>query len=215
MLKKIIAMCCVGTCAACLSFVPTSLKGRQIEVENHQSRTVYLETILPEERTVFVQVHDLTVVPMDFNRLLSNSLEDKGYTLLDDPAKAHFLLQVRFHHLGLSDNRAAQSALNSGFGSEVEIQHVTPPSEDEFATFAAIADIQITEQIKRHELTKESRQGIVTDEPSMQLPKVNTDVRWRRYKTRMVSTATRVNLDAGQAVPALERSLTKAITSIF
>ena len=122
---------------------------------------------------------------------------------------------MRLRHLGLSDNRAAQRALSAGFGAEIESQQVHRPDESELVTFAAIADIQITEQLKRHRLTKDTKQGIVTDEPSMQMPKFKTDTRWRRYKTRMVSTATRVNLEEGQAIPALERELTKAITTIF
>jgi len=80
------------------------LNHRELEVETHMSETVFLDPIPPTLKTVFMTARNTSDHPeVDVRGPLASALIARGYTLTEDPAKAHYLLRLNVLQAGKVD----------------------------------------------------------------------------------------------------------------
>ena len=81
----------LGGCAA----VHTSIAKADLDVQTQMSDSVFLDPVGQEKRTIFIQVRNTSDKPnFDIESSLKTAIAAKGYRILQDPDKAHFMLQA-------------------------------------------------------------------------------------------------------------------------
>ena len=181
---------------------------------------------------------DLDVAPA-----VRAALAARGYRLVDDPKAAHFMLQANVLQVGRTSTAAAEGALARGFGSalvggaagaglgrvasdqtEAMIAGAvagaaTSAVADAFVqdvTYSIITDVQISERAGEGVMVTERMvQNLAQGDSGERILSTSEVHDWKRYQTRIMSTANQVNLDFEDAAPELVAGLTRAIAGIF
>lgn len=224
----------------------TAINKRNLDVQTKMSSTVFLDPITSEKRTAFLQVRNTSDKPeLDLTQPIQCMMEEKGYVLVQNPEQAHYLLQVNVLQVGRSDLRAAEFALNQGFGAAVSggiggaalgslaprhhqstgmvvgglvgaaVSTVTDAMVQDIV-YCVVADVQISERIGNAVVVKEKTRSKLKQGTSGIKEVTSTErVDWKRYQTRVVGTANKVNLKFENAAPGLADGLTRSIVGIF
>lgn len=219
MLKKAIVVLGVVSCGVLLSgcaAIGTAIKHRDLQTQTLMSKSVFLDPVPSREKTIFVQVRNTTDKPnFNFKSQLINDLLVKGYRVKQDPSTAHYVLQVNILRVGRSSKTSAAEMMGTGYGGALEgaaagattmavagnhvlagglVGAVAGTVVDNLVTdvnFSGVVDVKITEK-------RPSYKGA-----------------HKVYKTRIATTADKVNLDFAQAAPKLEAGLAHSISGIF
>lgn len=89
----------------------------QLDVHTHMSETVFLDPVPPTQRTIYMGVRNTSDYPdIDVRNGLAQALTARGYTVVDDPALAHYLLQANVLQAGKLDRAQVGGLLSNGFG---------------------------------------------------------------------------------------------------
>jgi hypothetical protein len=148
-------------------------------------------------------------------------MEAKGYRIVSDAAKAHYMLQANILQIGKQKPEMAWHYLSSGWGSALggamtgaaigglaahnhgdgalvggllggAVSYVAD-SMVEVVNYTMVTDLQISEKSQE----KSSKDD------------------WKRYQTRVVSVAQKTNLKFEDAEPALKQGLIQSISGMF
>lgn len=93
------------------------LNHRELEVETHMSETVFLDPIPPNLKTIFVTARNTSDHPeLDVKGPLSTALIARGYTLVNDPKAAHYLLRLNVLQAGKVDADDRSALLSAKYG---------------------------------------------------------------------------------------------------
>ena len=100
MLKRItlvtVATLVLAGCAA----THVAISKRDLDVQTKMSDTVFLDPVGPDKRTIFLQIRNTSDKPdLAVNDEIAAALQTKGYTLLQDPEAAHYVLQANILQL--------------------------------------------------------------------------------------------------------------------
>jgi Enterobacterial TraT complement resistance protein len=233
------AMLLLAGCAA----TSTGLGKRNLEVQTKMTDTIFLEPVSPPDRTILVQVRNTSDQPdFDIQNAVKASIAERGYRLVDRPEEAHYLLQANVLQVGRTSPTAAEQTFAGGFGGTLiggaaGVAGARIASDDtrtliagglvgaatssvvdaliEDVTYTIITDVQISER---------AGEGVVVTERLEQNLRQGTGARvisatqihdWKRYQTRIMSTANRTNLDFEDAAPQLVDGVTRSIAGIF
>jgi len=175
---------------------------------------------------------------------LRTALVAKGYRVATDPNIAHFQYQVNVLYVGKLEQAAINSAMGAGFGGPIAgigaglvagaayggphaigigglagglvggLAEVIAGSLVKAVAFTVITDIQLSERSETAVAQRQTaalRQGsstIVAQDVSSASP-------WKRYRTRVASTAVRVNLDFQEAKPELLGKLVSSLSGLL
>ncbi len=182
---------------------------------------------------------------LDIEPEIKTAMEAKGYQLVSIPDQAHYLLQVNILEVGRSDLRAADHALHQGFGAALggavagaavgslagtgdnkkgavvgglfgaSVATVTDAMVQDIV-YSVVADLQISERMGNSVVVKEKTRSVLKQGTRGVREVTSTEkIDWKRYQTRVVGTANKVNLKFKQAVPELIAGLTRSITGVF
>ncbi|HZF69916.1 complement resistance protein TraT [Sulfuricurvum sp.] len=218
----------------------TAIKKRNLDVQTKMSETIFLEPTEPEKKVIFVDVRNTSDKDIAVKEILTNALISRGYTITSSPQKAYFMLQVNVLQVGKTDLRGAQSALEGGFGGAVvgaTAGYAMHNSNSNAAAggligaavgvvadalvddtyFSMITDVQIRERPLAGEMVTQTQKAKLKQGSSTN---VDQDVQggkmeWKTYRTRVVSTANKVNLDFAEAQPVLQDALGKSLSGLF
>lgn len=219
----------------------TAIRKRNLEVQTKMSATVFLDPVPFEKKTLFLQVRNTTDKPgLDLEQRIAMALAEKGYQLVAAPDQAHYLLQANILQVGKTDLRAAEQALTQGFGAaltgavigaSLAAENEMPPVTSglfgaavatvtdamiEDVVYSVITDIQISERVANSVDVKEKTQSkLKQGSHGVKVITSTEKVDWKRYQTRIVSTATKVNLKFEKALPELSTGLTRSIAGVF
>ena len=95
----------------------TSVAKRNLDVQTKMSETIFLDPVVPDERTVYVDVRNTSDQPgLDIGPQLRQAVEARGYRVVEDPTAARFVLQANVLQAGRSSPTAAEAASGDGFG---------------------------------------------------------------------------------------------------
>ena len=239
-----IAVCLVFLVNGCAA-TRTLIEKRKLNVETKMSETIFLEPVSPEERVVYVEIKNTTDKDLPgIEYGIKGKIVSNGYKVTEDPAEATFILQANVLNVGRSNLEEANALLGTGYegvvegaviggaiGGDVdEINKGTVAGAiaggvagflfDALVTddlFTMVTDIQIRERAREGELIYETQD---TDAPQGTATRTTQtshvdDVRWKIYRTRIVSIANKANLDFEEAKPHLQAGLVRSIGGIF
>ena len=212
----------------------TAISKRTLDVQTKMTDSIFLEPVTQPQRTVLVEVRNTSV---------RAGLAQRGYRLVDDPRDARFLLQANVLQVGRTSRAAAEGAFAKGFGSALvggaagagigraasdqteaiiagavagAAASAVADSFVQDVTYSIITDVQISERAAEGVMVTERMTQDLAQGRGGQRVLSTTEVHdWKRYQTRVMSSANRVNLDFEDAAPDLVAGLTQAIAGIF
>ncbi|MGD8564491.1 MAG: complement resistance protein TraT [Desulfarculaceae bacterium] len=230
------ALTLVSACAATY----TKVRYADLQVQNKMSKSIFLDPVAPAQRTVFVQVRNTSDKPFNLQQEVVSALMSRGYKVVEDPNKAHYLLQANVLSVALQDKAAAEESRLAGFGGVVAgavlgalvggrggrgwgaaVGGVAGAAAETISgaavkvvQYTVVTDMQISE-----------RDGTVSQQFISNLKQGTADttirqraasaVKWRRYQTRIVSTARKADLAFEEAYPFLRHGISQAIAGVM
>jgi len=232
----LVAMAVVlSSCAATMNAVEHA----KLQTQAKMSSTIFLEPVKsPDEKTIFVQVKNTSDVPsLKFEQLLKQKLQAKGYQIEEDPYKAHYWVQANVLYMGKESQHATfAGALAGGYGGTLAgltMGHgygtlgaagagaligsglgMIAGAALHVDTYFGVIDVQVKEKAHapvQTEIRSDLQQGTETTIHSTQ----NLSTQYQAYRTRIVASATRTNINLQEAVAVLSDKLASEIAGIF
>ena len=202
-------------CAA----IGTLAKHHSLETQTLMSKSIFLDpSQLQDGTAIYLSVTNTT----DNDELylkgkVRSKLEEKGYTIVKNPKEATFILEINVLQVGKKSKTSAEEMMESGYGGAIEggvagvgIAAAAGVSSVAGGVGAAIGGAVIGEVTDN--LVKDVNYVALTDVHLIQYFKTG---KTKIFKTRILSTADRVNLSLESAIPTLERGLSLSISGIF
>ena len=94
-----------------------AISKRDLDVQTKMSDTVFLDPVGADKRTIFLQIRNTSDKPdLSVNEEIAAALQAKGYTLMQDPDAAHYILQANILQVGKSAPTATEAAISQGYG---------------------------------------------------------------------------------------------------
>uniref|UniRef100_UPI004047E71E complement resistance protein TraT n=1 Tax=Rheinheimera sp. TaxID=1869214 RepID=UPI004047E71E len=222
--------------------VHTAVAKRNLDVQTKMSSSIFLDPVEPQQRTVFVDIRNTSDKPeLDLKPQVIQSLQARGYQVIDSPSRANYWLQANVLQVGRSNARATNGALAAGPGiaggavTGYALHRATGGSSGGAAIGAAvggavvgtvvdamvedvyysvITDIQIMERFDGTVREQSEHQLVQGDSGSTTSSyQRNTDM--RKYQTRVVSFANQANLKWPEAEPQLTQGMVRALAGLF
>lgn len=239
--KTLVSITMAGLLASCTA-TQTAIEHRNLATNTKLSNTIFLDPVAPTQKTIFIAVKNTSEESLNITAPLEKSLEGQGYRVVNNPANAHYLLQANIRKVGKMSQSASRDALGAGYGSTLAaagtgaaigalsgngnavlaggiaggVAGLVADSLVKAVNYTVITDVQISERAGRGVKVSEHFNSSLkngTASGSYQTSSRQTD--FHRYRTRIVSTADKVNLSFNEARPALEQGLVKTLTGIF
>jgi hypothetical protein len=222
----------------------TALGKRTLDVQTKMTDSIFLEPVAAPDRSVLVEVRNSSDRPhLDIAPAVRAALAKRGYRLVDEPKDARFLLQANVLQVGRTSQAAAEGGFAKGFGSALVggaagaglgrvasdqteamiagavagvAASTVADSLVQNVTYSIITDLQISERAGEGVMVTERMTQELAQGSGGQRILSTTELHdWKRYQTRVMSSANRVNLDFEAAAPELVAGLTRAIAGIF
>ncbi len=215
----------------------TLIKKADLDVQTKMSATIFLEPVGLSKRNIYVNIRNTSDEELHIESRIKDVLTSKGYTLTQDPDSANFMLQANVLKVGKSDLRESESALAGGFGGALIGVSLSGNSynstrnaglavgmlgfiadamvEDTF--YNMITDIQVRERPLTGENITQQQNTNVSQGTGTKLTQKTTGgkVNWKTYRSRIISTANKVNLKFDEAQRELENGLIRSISGVF
>lgn len=225
----------------------TAINKRNLDLQTKMSASIFLDPVTEDKKTLYLQLRNTSDKPLLLlERKIATAIEGKGYKVVKSLDEAHYLLQANILQVGRNDLRAAQHALNKGFGAAISgattgaaiaslaarrphkkqaavlggaigsaVATVTDAMIQD-VIYSVIADVQISERVPENLKVKaKTKSRLKQGSRSTQEITSSEEWVWKRYQTRIVCTANKVNLKFESAEPELIIGLARSITGIF
>jgi Enterobacterial TraT complement resistance protein len=184
----------------------TAIGKRKLDVQTRMSHSVFLEPVAASERTVLVEVRNSSDrADLDIAPAVRAALAQRGYRLVDHPKDARFLLQANVLQVGRTSRAVAGAAASAA--ADAFVQDVT---------YSITTNVQVAERAGEGVMvTERMSQDLTQGSGGRRILSTSEVHDWKRYQTRIMSSANQVNLDLEEAAPELVAGLTRAIAGIF
>lgn len=227
----------------------TAVAKRNLDVQTKMTDTIFLDPAPPEQRTVYIDLRNTSDKP-DFDMLpqVREAIAARGYTVVDDPRRAHYILQANVLQAGRNSETAAEQAYSGGWGSTFWggaagtavgygigragigvndtlgavggglIGSALSGVADAFVqdtTYTIITDVQISERVPGQAISQTESASLAQGSSGTISQSSSSTTDAKRYRTRIMSTAEKVNLDWPQAAPDLVAGMSRSIAGIF
>lgn len=226
------------SCAA----TQTVLEHGKLSTDTKLSKTIFLDPVPSNQKSVFIAVKNTSQEQLDFSKPLARALKAQGYQVMTSPERAHYLLQANILKVGKMSQSASQTALGGGFGSALAgagtgaalgaltdsghnvlvgglaggVVGLAADSLIKNVNYTVVADIQLSERVGKGVKVSEQFNSSLDNGSSSGTVQTSTrDSQFMRYRTRVVSTANKVNLSFNEARPVLEQGLVKTLSGLF
>ena len=222
----------LGGCAA----ADTALNHRDLQIQTHMSETIFLTPVAPALKTIYLGARNTSDYPkIDLKAPLALALAARGYRVVDDPEKAHYMLRVNLLQAGPIDNKTKTEALATKYGEPILIGGggavlsrvlggdvaatvaigLGLAATDYLAnqlvqdvTYSVTADIQLSERPLHP-----GKPG-KADQSATQTPPVDENG-FKQYRTRALVYAEQMNLKFDDAAPLLVSRLTSSLSNLM
>ena len=240
--QAMIAVLAVTSLAGCAT-ATTLIGKRNLDVQTKMSASIFLDPVGPERQTVFVQLRNTSDKPdFDIRQAVADKIAAHGWRVVNDPEQASFLLQANILQVGNVAPTAAEAALSSGYGGAIGsavlgagVAGVSGHGGMGMAStglavgaadfvggllvkdvyFSVITDVQISQRTSAGHVrvsgSQNLRQGTSGDDYQTYTETSN----WKRYRTRVLSSANQANLEWTAAQPVLVNGLAQSISGLF
>ncbi len=216
-----------------------ALQHKNLNVQTKMSNTIFVPPVSPAKQTVYVQFKNTSDESLDVPALeqeLDADLTSQGYRVVPY-TQAHYVMQINVLSIGKMSPSAAQSALGGGFGSALAgaaaggligqsymgagiggavagIGGLVADSLVKNVTYAMITDVQIGVR-SRHAVSQSTNANLQQGTSTTTTQSTYKTGHWVDYRTRIVSTANKVNLSFKTALPALQGQLVHSLGGIL
>ncbi|SNY49329.1 TraT complement resistance protein [Arsukibacterium tuosuense] len=226
-------------CAA----VHTSISKRDLDVQTKVSTSIFVAPVPQERRKIYLEVRS-AVMEFDRNAFRTSlnqqiSQSGNGYTFTDDPDDAQYTMSVFVRQLEKASPSAAENALQSGYsgagmgaaaavatGSGYRgaaggalVGGLMATAADAFVkdvTYLLVADIQIQERAKKGVIVrKDSKVNAKISDDGATTTTYSEASNLKEYRTRVVTTANKANLELAEAQPLMFEKTAYAMSSFF
>lgn len=221
----------------------TAISKKDLDVQTKMSSTIFLDPVAPEKRTVLIQVRNTSDKPeLSIKPQIAQAIANKGLTVVEDPDKAHYLLQANVLQVGKIDLREKDEVLASGYGGTISggvlgttIGALATDSDNGMiaagligaiagtvadamvkdVAYSIITDIQISEKVYGKAIKQRMKSNLKQGESTKIEATSSEETNWKRHQTRIVSTANKVNLEFDEAVPHLVQGLSNSLSGLI
>ena len=206
-------------CAA----VGTAVSHHNLETQTLMSSSMFIDPkMLDQPSTVFLMVTNTTDHPsFTISQQLKEKIRLKGYQIVTSLNKASYILQVNLLQVGMQSETAAKEMMGAGYGGSLEgvVTGVAIAGAAGAATAGVVAGGVVAGGVvggvamsAADNFVKDVNYSVVSDVQLIQLmPNGKSNI----MKTRILSTANKVNLDFKEAMPILESGLSSSISGLF
>lgn len=215
----------------------TAISHRNLEVETKMSNTIFLDPVAPDQRTVYVEVKNTSdKSSFDIDKMVKSDILAKGYKIVNDPNKAHYMLQANILKIEKMPQKEAHALLSGGYGAAIGATTAAVMTHDSGSTlaggllggltataadafvkdvnYAVVTDVQVSERTST-EVHESSQSTLQQGSSSVTHQSSKDTTHWKRYRTRVLSNADKANLDFEEAEPALEKGLSSSLAGLF
>ncbi|WP_163054976.1 complement resistance protein TraT [Acidithiobacillus ferrooxidans] len=215
------------------------LTHQNLAVQTKMSNTIFVPPAPSAEQTVYVQFKNTADHSLDVPELtqeLDARMESQGYRVVPY-SQAHYLLQINVLSIGKMAPSAAQESLAGGYGSALAgaaaggligqsyvgagvgglvagVGGLVADSLVKNVTYAMITDVQVGVR-SRHAVQQSTSANLQQGTSTTTTQDTYKAGHWVDYRTRIVSTANKVNLSFKTALPVLQGQLVHSLGGIL
>jgi hypothetical protein len=227
----------ISSCAA----ISTAIHHGSLTTESKMSKTIFLDPVPANEKTIYVQVKDTSGKDVKLKDALVAQLQGQGWDVVHDVSKAHDMVQVNVLQVGKADSvQSVWQSMNSGFGNALMgglagvaaglaansagvglgvgagVGAIGWMADEMYqdVVYSMITDIQVSVKVNG-EVTQTTQADLDQGSQTKTMQTYNQKTNWMRYRTRIASVADKANLDFDEAKPVLIDGITKQIAGIF
>lgn len=195
------------------SAIDKQIKHGKLDVQTKMSETVFLDPVCDSKKTVLLQIRNTSdKQDLDILSEIKAAIASKGYKIVSDPSKAHFMLQANILQVGKSTDNDPFSAMNSGFGGALAGGVIGANISNNYTGLGVGALAGGVVGMVADSAVQVVNYRMITDlQVSEKMPKSN----WKKHRTRIVSVAKKTNLKFELALPELKYGLVNSITGLL
>lgn len=215
-IKAALIVSLVTLLAGCAA-VGTAVSHRNLETQTLMSHSIFLDPVSSGKKTVYLQERNTTGIDgFTFKSQLIAGLTAKGYKVVTNPDRAHYVLQVNTLRVGKASKTAAKEMMGKGYGGALEgggaavavgaMAHAGGNGLIGAGLAGAVGGTIVDNMVKDVNYT-----GVVDVKITVHKSASHRIV----HQTRIVVTADRVNLSFSSAQQTLENQLGRSVSGIF
>jgi hypothetical protein len=242
-LKKIVAFGIVVAMLAGCSALHTSIRKRNLDVQTKMSDTIFLDPVSPDKQVIYVQVRNTSDKEnFDIEGPIKEAMTKHGYRVTDNPDEAYYRLQANVLSVAKTTPEEAQQMLAGGYGAPLVgaaagaaagtvaggagggvaggimgmLGTVAVDAFVEDVMFLAVTDIQLVEKAPEGVIVRsDSQQNLAQGMAGTQSQTYSEVGKFKKYRTRVISTANKANLEYVEAAEPLTQGLAKSLSGLF
>jgi len=111
-----LALAGVTSLSGCAA-MDSALNHGDLSVQTHMSETVFLDPVPPSAKTIYVSARNTSDHPeVDIRGPLTQAISARGYQVVSDPNRAHYMLQVNILQIGPIQANDQSRLLEASYG---------------------------------------------------------------------------------------------------
>ena len=237
-LSKLLLIVCSVSLFSC-SAIDKSIKHGALDVQTKMSETIFLDPVSDNKKTVVLQIRNTSDKrDIDITNEIKTAIEDKGYRIVTDPNKAHFMIQANILQVGKSTQEDPFSSLTSGYGGALAGGTMGALVSNDYAgagigalaggligtvadaavqvvNYQMITDLQVSEKADSAVVTESSNAKLNQGTSGSKSSSWSEKSKWKKYQSRIISVAKKTNLKFEVALPELKRGLVQSISGLL
>ena len=229
----------LSACAA----THTAINKSSLDVQTKMSDTIFLTPATSHKKIAYVQIKNTSdKQQLDINAKVCEAIAAKGYQIVQDPDQANYWVQGNVLQVGQVDLRNADVELQKGYGSAMNgaitggvIGALAGDNPDSMLlggligsgistvgnalvkdiSYSIVTDIQVSEKIDGLQITEKQSANLSQGKGTRIKSQSTETTDMKKYQTRILSTANKVNLKFDDAAPELIAGLSNAIAGLM
>ena len=228
-------------CAA----IHTSIAKRNLDVQTKVSTAIFVDAVKKSKRTVYVDIRSSVMEfdrsKLKRAVLAAFASNDNGYRVTDDPDEAQYLMNIFVLKLEKASPTAVKAALQEGYSSGgadsaiaagailgsrrgkgaegavlLGLGATVANAFVQDVTYMLVADVQIKEKTRKGVyVRKDTKINTKVSDSGGSTQRVSEVSNRKEYRTRIVTTANKVNLDMAEAEPLMFKKTAYAMSGFF
>jgi hypothetical protein len=210
---------------------------QDVHAKTKMSETIFLEPVDPKDQIIYFKFRNTSDEELEIMQKLKAKFESMGFIVTRNPKKANFMVQANLLKVGQMDENEQKNYLASGFGVGAAAAGVTMLTGGGYGRagtagligaveglgieaarvkdvhYAMVTDVEIRQRPMKGETVtqNDSMSGQMGRGSVSKQSSTMENVQWKKYRTRIVSSAYAPGLEFEQARPFLEDGLVKSL----
>ena len=240
MLKKtLLTVLATITLASCAS-TQTSMTKKELLVNTKLEHSIFLEPVDPELQVVYIQVKNTSkATGFQLKEQIAAKMISLGYQVSNRPSEAHFMLQANIRTfdekrvasdgtgeslIGAVVGGVLGSTIGGGNGQTIAStggalaggyagQMLSSKTQD--ITFTSVVDLIVAERSDQGTIEYDNSHRSMQGGSNTVRSNFTNTSDWKKYRTRVISTANKANLTKEEAAPVMMQDITNVLGNLF